>query len=120
MYYVGLFLLMVAGFVATTGSGQLISPAEVGGGRRSNGPPRDGEMTVRRSVAAVPRSVLRFSRCCFLMSKQAAFLYPRHHLQGFMVLWNDYFVLILGIGNKHAWKRGPQIRFDTKFNRRTS
>jgi len=108
--YVGLFLLMVVGFVATTlAVARLIAPS-----RRSSKTKRmnyeTGEMTVTDPWRPFPVRYYVFALLFLIFDVEAAFLYPWAvayrdlGLYGFVEM--VIFVLILGVGLAYAWKKG--------------
>ena len=108
--YVGLFLLMVVGFVATTlVLARLISPS-----RQSSKQKRmtyeTGEMTVTDPWRPFPVRYYVFALLFLIFDVEAAFLYPWAvvyrdlGLYGFVEM--TIFVLILGVGLAYAWKKG--------------
>ena len=108
--YVGLFLLMVVGFVATTlAIARLIAPS-----RRSSKTKRmnyeTGEMTVTDPWRPFPVRYYVFALLFLIFDVEAAFLYPwavayrELGLYGFVEM--VIFVLILGVGLAYAWKKG--------------
>ena len=108
--YVGLFLLMVVGFVATTlVIARLISPS-----RQSSKAKRmtyeTGEMTVTDPWRPFPVRYYVFALLFLIFDVEAAFLYPWAvvyrdlGLYGFVEM--IIFVLILGVGLAYAWKKG--------------
>jgi len=108
--YVGLFLLMVVGFVATTlVLARLISPS-----RQSSKQKRmtyeTGEMTVTDPWRPFPVRYYVFALLFHIFDVEAAFLYPWAvvyrdlGLYGFVEM--TIFVLILGVGLAYAWKKG--------------
>ena len=108
--YVGLFLLMVVGFVATTlAIARLIAPS-----RRSSKTKgmnyETGEMTVTDPWRPFPVRYYVFALLFLIFDVEAAFLYPWAvayldvGLYGFVEM--VIFVLILGVGLAYAWKKG--------------
>ena len=108
--YVGLFLLMVVGFVATTlAIARLIAPS-----RRSSKTKRmnyeTGEMTVTDPWRPFPVRYYVFALLFLIFDVEAAFLYPWAvayrdlGLYGFVEM--VIFVLILTVGLVYAWKKG--------------
>ena len=108
--YVGLFLLMVVGFVATTlAIARLIAPSP-----RSSKTKRmiyeTGEMTVTDPWRPFPVRYYVFALLFLIFDVEAAFLYPWAvayrdlGLYGFVEM--VIFVLILGVGLAYAWKKG--------------
>nr|WP_207956286.1 NADH-quinone oxidoreductase subunit A [Rubrobacter marinus] len=108
--YVGLFLLMVVGFVATTlVLARLIAPSRRGAKvKRANY--ETGEMTVTDPWRPFPVRYYVFALLFLIFDVEAAFLYP------WAVIYRDLglygfvemiiFVLILGVGLAYAWKKG--------------
>ena len=108
--YVGLFLLMVVGFVATTlAIARLIAPS-----RQSSKTKRmnyeTGEMTVTDPWRPFPVRYYVFALLFLIFDVEVAFLYPWAvayrdlGLYGFVEM--VIFVLILGVGLAYAWKKG--------------
>ena len=108
--YVGLFFLMVVGFVATTlAIARLIAPS-----RQSSKQKRmnyeTGEMTVTDPWRPFPVRYYVFALLFLIFDVEAAFLYPWAvvyrdlGLYGFVEM--AIFVLILGVGLAYAWKKG--------------
>ena len=108
--YVGLFILLVVGFVATTlVLARLIAPS-----RRSSKTKRmnyeTGEMTVTGPWRPFPVRYYVFALLFLIFDVEAAFLYPWAvayrdlGLYGFVEM--VIFVLILGVGLAYAWKKG--------------
>ena len=107
--YVGIFLLLVTGFVATTlVLARLISPS-----RRSATKAQiyeTGETTVTDPWRPFPVRYYVFALLFLIFDVEAAFLYPwavvytELGLYGFVEM--VIFVLILGIGLAYAWKKG--------------
>ncbi len=108
--YVGLFLLLVVGFVATTlAIARLIAPS-----RRSSKTKRmnyeTGEMTVTDPWRPFPVRYYVFALLFLIFDVEVAFLYPwavayrNLGLYGFVEM--VIFVLILGVGLAYAWKKG--------------
>ena len=107
--YVGIFMLLIAGFVATTlVLARLLSP-----GRRSgtkNQIYETGETTVTDPWRPFPVRYYVFALLFLIFDVEAAFLYP------WAVIYRDLglygfvemviFVLILTIGLVYAWKKG--------------
>jgi NADH-quinone oxidoreductase subunit A len=107
--YVGIFMLLITGFVATTlVLARLLSP-----GRRSgtkNQIYETGETTVTDSWRPFPVRYYVFALLFLIFDVEAAFLYP------WAVIYRDLglygfvemviFVLILTIGLVYAWKKG--------------
>ena len=107
--YVGIFMLLVTGFVATTlVLARLISP-----GRRSSAKSQNyetGEITVTDPWRPFPVRYYVFALLFLVFDVEAAFLYP------WAVIYRDLgfygfvemviFVLILAVGLIYAWKKG--------------
>ena len=108
--YVGLFLLMVSGFVATTlVLARLISPSRRGA-KVKRASYETGEMTVTDPWRPFPVRYYVFALLFLIFDVEAAFLYPWAVIYrglgvyGFVEM--AIFVLILGIGLAYAWKKG--------------
>ena len=108
--YVGLFLLMVSGFVATTlVLARLISPSRRGANVK-RAAYETGEMTVTDPWRPFPVRYYVFALLFLIFDVEAAFLYPWAVIYrglgvyGFVEM--TIFVLILGIGLAYAWKKG--------------
>ena len=108
--YVGLFLLMVVGFVATTlVLARLISPSRQGS-KQKRMTYETGEMTVTDPWRPFPVRYYVFALLFLIFDVEAAFLYPWAvvyrdlGLYGFVEM--TIFVLILGVGLAYAWKKG--------------
>ena len=108
--YVGLFLLMVVGFVATTlVLARLISPSRQGS-KQKRMTYETGEMTVTDPWRPFPVRYYVFALLFLIFDVEAAFLYPWAvvyrdlGLYGFVEM--VIFVLILGVGLAYAWKKG--------------
>jgi NADH-quinone oxidoreductase subunit A len=107
--YVGLFMLMVSGFVATVlVLARLISPS-----RRSRTKAQTyetGEMTVTDPWRPFPVRYYVFALLFLIFDVEAAFLYPWAVIYGELGLYGfvemGIFVLILGVGLVYAWKKG--------------
>ena len=107
--YAGIFMLLIAGFVATTlVLARLLSP-----GRRSgtkNQIYETGETTVTDPWRPFPVRYYVFALLFLIFDVEAAFLYP------WAVIYRDLglygfvemviFVLILTVGLVYAWKKG--------------
>jgi NADH-quinone oxidoreductase subunit A len=113
--YVGLFILLVVGFVATTlVLARLIAPS-----RRGSRAKRDvyetGEAPITDPWRPFPVRYYVFALLFLIFDVEAAFLYP------WAVIYNEYiargmglymfveviiFVLILVVGLAYAWKKG--------------
>ena len=108
--YVGLFVLLVVGFVATTlVMARLIAPSS----RRSRAQGQNyetGEITVTDPWRPFPVRYYVFALLFLIFDVEAAFLYPwaviyrSLGLYGFVEM--IIFVLILGVGLAYAWKKG--------------
>jgi NADH-quinone oxidoreductase subunit A len=108
--YVGLFLLMVVGFVATTlVLARFISPSRQGS-KQKRMTYETGEMTVTDPWRPFPVRYYVFALLFLIFDVEAAFLYPWAvvyrdlGLYGFVEM--VIFVLILGVGLAYAWKKG--------------
>jgi NADH-quinone oxidoreductase subunit A len=108
--YVGLFLLMVVGFVATTlVLARLISPSRQGS-KAKRMTYETGEMTVTDPWRPFPVRYYVFALLFLIFDVEVAFLYPWAvvyrdlGLYGFVEM--AIFVLILGVGLAYAWKKG--------------
>jgi NADH-quinone oxidoreductase subunit A len=107
--YVGIFLLLITGFVATTlVLARLISPS-----RRSATKAQTyetGETTVTDPWRPFPVRYYVFALLFLIFDVEAAFLYPWAVVYGELGLYGFVemviFVLILGIGLAYAWKKG--------------
>jgi NADH-quinone oxidoreductase subunit A len=107
--YVGVFMLLVAGFVASVlVLARLISPS-----RRSRTKAQNyetGETTVTDPWRPFPVRYYVFALLFLIFDVEAAFLYPwaviyrELGLYGFVEM--VVFVLILGVGLVYAWKKG--------------
>ena len=107
--YVGIFMLLISGFVATVlGLARLISPS-----RRSRTKAQNyetGETTVTDPWRPFPVRYYVFALLFLIFDVEAAFLYPwaviyrELGLYGFVEM--VFFVLILGVGLVYAWKKG--------------
>ncbi len=108
--YVGLFILLVVGFVATTlALARLIAPSS-----RSSREKRDvyetGEVTVTDPWRPFPVRYYVFALLFLIFDVESAFLFPwavvyrSLGLYGFVEM--VIFVLILGVGLAYAWKKG--------------
>ena len=107
--YVGLFMLLITGFVATVlVLARLISPS-----RRSNTKAQNyetGETTVTDPWRPFPVRYYVFALLFLIFDVEAAFLYPwaviyrELGVYGFVEM--VIFVLILGVGLIYAWKKG--------------
>lgn len=107
--YVGLFLLMLSGFIAVTlVIARLISP-----GRRSvtKGEIYEtGESTVTDPWRPFPVRYYVFALLFLIFDVEAAFLYPWAVVYQDIGLYGFFemvvFVVILGVGLAYAWKKG--------------
>ncbi len=107
--YVGIFMLLISGFVASVlVLARLISPS-----RRSNTKAQNyetGETTVTDPWRPFPVRYYVFALLFLIFDVEAAFLYPwaviyrELGLYGFVEM--IIFVLILGVGLVYAWKKG--------------
>jgi NADH-quinone oxidoreductase subunit A len=108
--YVGLFILLVVGFVATTLTlARLIAPSS-----RSSREKREvyetGEVTVTDPWRPFPVRYYVFALLFLIFDVESAFLFPwavvyrSLGLYGFVEM--VIFVLILGVGLAYAWKKG--------------
>jgi NADH-quinone oxidoreductase subunit A len=108
--YVGLFILLVVGFVATTlVLARLIAPSSKSS--RAKGQIYEtGEITVTDPWRPFPVRYYVFALLFLIFDVEAAFLYPwaviyrSLGLYGFVEM--VIFVLILGVGLAYAWKKG--------------
>jgi NADH-quinone oxidoreductase subunit A len=108
--YVGLFILLVVGFVATTlVLARLIAPSSKSS--RAKGQIYEtGEITVTDPWRPFPVRYYFFALLFLIFDVEAAFLYPwaviyrSLGLYGFVEM--VIFVLILGVGLAYAWKKG--------------
>ncbi len=108
--YVGLFILLVVGFVATTlVLARLISPSRKGSRAKRN-VYETGEVTITDPWRPFPVRYYVFALLFLIFDVEAAFLYPwaviyrNLGLYGFVEM--VIFVLILGLGLAYAWKKG--------------
>ena len=108
--YVGLFILLVVGFVATTLIlARLISPSRKSS-RVKGQSYETGEATVTDPWRPFPVRYYVFALLFLIFDVEAAFLYPWAviyrglGLYGFVEM--VIFVLILGVGLAYAWKKG--------------
>ncbi|MBV9455471.1 MAG: NADH-quinone oxidoreductase subunit A [Rubrobacter sp.] len=108
--YVGLFILLVAGFVATTlALARLIAPSSKGS-RMKGQNYETGETPVTDPWRPFPVRYYVFALLFLIFDVEAAFLYPwaviyrSLGLYGFVEM--VIFVLILGVGLAYAWKKG--------------
>lgn len=108
--YVGLFILLIVGFVATTlALARLISPRRKSS--RAKGQTYEtGEINVTDPWRPFPVRYYVFALLFLIFDVEAAFLYPwaviyrSLGLYGFIEM--VIFVLILGVGLAYAWKKG--------------
>ena len=108
--YVGLFILLVVGFVATILIlARLIAPSRKGSQEKRN-VYETGEARVTDPWRPFPVRYYVFALLFLVFDVEAAFLYPwaviyrSLGLYGFVEM--VIFVLILGIGLAYAWKKG--------------
>ena len=108
--YVGLFILLVAGFVATTlALARLIAPSRKSS-RMKGQNYETGETPVTDPWRPFPVRYYIFALLFLIFDVEAAFLYPwaviyrSLGLYGFVEM--VIFVLILGVGLAYAWKKG--------------
>lgn len=108
--YVGLFILLVAGFVATTlALARLIAPSRKGS-RMKGQNYETGETPVTDPWRPFPVRYYVFALLFLIFDVEAAFLYPwaviyrELGLYGFVEM--VIFVFVLGIGLAYAWKKG--------------
>jgi NADH-quinone oxidoreductase subunit A len=107
--YVGIFMLLITGFVATTlVLARLLSP-----GRRSgtkNQIYETGETTVTDPWRPFPVRYYVFALLFLIFDVEAAFLYPWAVIYRDLGLYGFFemviFVLILTVGLVYAWKKG--------------
>lgn len=107
--YVGIFMLLVTGFVATVlVLARLISPS-----RRSTTKAQiyeTGESTVTDPWRPFPVRYYVFALLFLIFDVEAAFLYPWAVVYKQLGLYGFFemvvFVLILGVGLVYAWKKG--------------
>ena len=107
--YVGIFMLLITGFVATTlVLARLLSP-----GRRSgtkNQIYETGETTVTDPWRPFPVRYYVFALLFLIFDVEAAFLYPWAFIYRDLGLYGFVemviFVLILTVGLVYAWKKG--------------
>jgi NADH-quinone oxidoreductase subunit A len=108
--YVGLFILLVVGFVATTlALARLIAPSS-----RSSREKRDvyetGEVTVTDPWRPFPVRYYVFALLFLIFDVESAFLFPWAVVYRSLGLYGlvemVIFVLILGVGLAYAWKKG--------------
>ena len=107
--YVGLFMLLITGFVATVlVLARLISPTHRS--KTKDQTYETGELTVTDPWRPFPVRYYVFALLFLIFDVEAAFLYP------WAVVYRDLgfygffemmiFVLILGVGLAYAWKKG--------------
>jgi NADH-quinone oxidoreductase subunit A len=108
--YVGLFILLVVGFVATTlALARLIAPSRKSSREKSQ-VYETGEARVTDPWRPFPVRYYVFALLFLVFDVEAAFLYPwavvyrSLGLYGFVEM--VVFVLILGVGLAYAWKKG--------------
>jgi NADH-quinone oxidoreductase subunit A len=108
--YVGLFILLVVGFVATTlALARLIAPSSRSSREKRN-VYETGEVTVTDPWRPFPVRYYVFALLFLIFDVEAAFLFPwaviyrSLGLYGFVEM--VIFVLILGVGLAYAWKKG--------------
>jgi NADH-quinone oxidoreductase subunit A len=108
--YVGLFILLIVGFVATTlVLARLIAPSSKSS-RVKGQTYETGELTVTDPWRPFPVRYYVFALLFLIFDVEAAFLYPwaviyrSLGLYGFVEM--VIFVLILGVGLAYAWKKG--------------
>ncbi len=108
--YVGLFILLVVGFVATTlALARLIAPSSRSSREKRN-VYETGEVTVTDPWRPFPVRYYVFALLFLIFDVEAAFLFPwavvyrSLGLYGFVEM--VVFVLILGVGLAYAWKKG--------------
>jgi NADH-quinone oxidoreductase subunit A len=108
--YVGLFILLVVGFVATTlALARIIAPSSRSSREKRN-VYETGEVTVTDPWRPFPVRYYVFALLFLIFDVEAAFLFPwaviyrSLGLYGFVEM--VIFVLILGVGLAYAWKKG--------------
>ncbi|MDQ3835188.1 MAG: NADH-quinone oxidoreductase subunit A [Actinomycetota bacterium] len=108
--YVGLFILLISGFVATTlAIARLISPSSRSSQLKAQNY-ETGENPVTDPWRPFPVRYYVFALLFLIFDVEAAFLYPwaviyrSLGLYGFVEM--VVFVLILGVGLAYAWKKG--------------
>ena len=108
--YVGLFILLIVGFVATTlVLARLIAPSRRSS-RMKGQSYETGEAAVTDPWRPFPVRYYVFALLFLIFDVEAAFLYPwaviyrSLGLYGFIEM--VIFVLILGVGLAYAWKKG--------------
>jgi len=107
--YVGIFLLLITGFVATTlVLARLISPSHRSATKAQIY--ETGESTVTDPWRPFPVRYYVFALLFLIFDVEAAFLYPWAVVYGDLGLYGFVemviFVVILGIGLAYAWKKG--------------
>ncbi len=107
--YVGIFMLLICGFVASVlVLARLISPSQRSGTKAQNY--ETGETTVTDPWRPFPVRYYVFALLFLIFDVEAAFLYPwaviyrELGIYGFVEM--VIFVLILGVGLVYAWKKG--------------
>ena len=107
--YVGIFMLLIVGFVASVlVLARLISPSRRSSTKAQNY--ETGETTVTDPWRPFPVRYYVFALLFLIFDVEAAFLYPwaviyrELGLYGFVEM--VIFVLILGVGLVYAWKKG--------------
>ena len=107
--YVGIFMLLITGFVASVlVLARLISPSRRSATKAQNY--ETGETTVTDPWRPFPVRYYVFALLFLIFDVEAAFLYPwaviyrELGLYGFVEM--VIFVLILGVGLVYAWKKG--------------
>ena len=108
--YVGLFILLVVGFVATTlALARIIAPSSRSSREKRN-VYETGEVTVTDPWRPFPVRYYVFALLFLIFDVESAFLFPwaviyrSLGLYGFVEM--VIFVLILGVGLAYAWKKG--------------
>src|SRR5215212_3399307 len=107
--YVGIFMLLVTGFVATTlVLARLISPSRRSSAKSQNY--ETGEMTVTDPWRPFPVRYYVFALLFLVFDVEAAFLYPWAVIYDSLGVYGFVemvvFVLILAVGLIYAWKKG--------------
>ena len=107
--YVGIFMLLISGFVASVlVLARLISPSRRSATKAQNY--ETGETTVTDPWRPFPVRYYVFALLFLIFDVEAAFLYPwaviyrELGIYGFVEM--VIFVLILGVGLVYAWKKG--------------
>jgi NADH-quinone oxidoreductase subunit A len=107
--YVGIFMLLICGFVASVlVLARLISPSQRSSTKAQNY--ETGETTVTDPWRPFPVRYYVFALLFLIFDVEAAFLYPwaviyrELGLYGFVEML--VFVLILGVGLVYAWRKG--------------